>query len=94
MKFDHKEGVVKFEITIDIPKKGIHQIHTVEKLFDRSQFYYNSEEADDPSMIFWFYGKPTKQHTLLALQVDGYELLDVVYQKDVRTNLFDKFFEE
>jgi len=105
MKINHKLKVKEFAIKIPYFHQEIHPIDRVEKLFGESEkvfaddettivdynWYYWHEDVDDPMMTFWFKGKPTKKHTLLAMQVDSYEIVDVKYH--LSDNLFDKFFQ-
>ena len=105
MKIKHHLKVKEFAIKIPYFHQEIHPIDRVEKLFGESKVEYADdgttivdynwyrwhEDPDDPMLGFWFKGKPTKKHTLLAMQVDSYEIVDVKYHLD--DNLFDQFFE-
>ena len=105
MKIKHHLKVKEFAIKIPYFHQEIHPIDRVAKLFGESEkvfaddettlvdynWYPWHEDRDDPMMTFWFKGKPTKKHTLLAMQVDSYEVVDAKYH--LKDNLFDEFFE-
>ena len=107
MKVKHNLDVMEFAIQIPYFNQDIHPIDRVVKLFGESKiehaadgstivdynwYRWRHDKSDDSMMTFWFKGKPTKKHTILAMQVDSYEIVDVKYR--IADNLFDKFFEE